>query len=146
MRVGVAFAQTLTGSFHFLSDPGQERPFELRLRGFFPVGSLLRRIAELEGNLTAEGLATRRSIQGTLAFRLIDGGRLLYELDFQGDDGEARRFRGETEVTLRRPKASLERVFGRIFRADEEEARVILHDPLEESIPRILRSLRTGRE
>ena len=142
MRLGVAFSQVLTGTYHHLSDPGEELPFELRLRGFFPVGSMLRRVADLEGSLHAEGLATRRPLSGTLTFRLVRGGKLVYELTFEGDDGQPRRFHGETELTIRRPKSSLERVFGRVFVDDEEEARVILHDPLEESIPRILRSLR----
>ena len=102
-------------------------------------------LAELEGVVRAEGMATRRALTGTLAFRLVEGGRLLYEFRFHGDDGSERRFQGETEVTLRRPKASLERVFGRIFLEDQEEARVILRDPLEKSVPRILRSLRAGR-
>jgi len=143
MRLGVSFSQRLSGTFHRLSAPGEEHPLELRLRGFFPLRRVLSRVADIEGTVDAEGLATRRPFQGTLAFRLVQGQRLIYELRFDGDDGRERRFQGETELVLERPKRSLERVFGRIFDADTEEARVILHDPLEESIPRVLRSLRT---
>lgn len=143
MRLGVSFSQTLSGTFHRLSDPGEERPLQLKLRGFFPLRRALSRVADIEGTVDAEGLATRRRVVGTLAFRIVQGGRLIYELRFDGDDGRERRFQGETELMLQRPKRSLERVFGRIFDDDAEEARVILHDPLEESIPRIVRSLRT---
>ncbi|MEM6956870.1 MAG: hypothetical protein AAF645_14345 [Myxococcota bacterium] len=139
MALGVRLRQKLEGTYHLLASPGDERPIALDLRIFIEVAALRTRRGSLSGHVHAPGLCEEAPIDGHFVMHL--DGRVRYDFTF----GSAHRFHGETEWTLLRPKRSLERVFGRIFEADDEIARVLLHTPLEQSLIQLLAGLRPAR-
>ena len=140
MALGIRLHQVLEGTYHRLSEPGDERPFALELELLVGLRQVIReRAGRLSGVVRAPGLCEEAPLEGRFTLRL--DGRIDYEFRF--DDGAiARRFHGESEWDLLRPKRSLERVFGRVFEDDEEMARVLMHTPLEQSLAQLLLSAR----
>ncbi|MFK7999403.1 MAG: hypothetical protein AB8H86_07390 [Polyangiales bacterium] len=141
MRLGMELHQCLEGTYHRLATPGDERPFSLELDIRLSARGLVTdRAGRLSGEVHAPGLVERASLEGRFSAKL--DGRVSYDFRFEADDAKTRRFHGESEWDLLRPKRSLERVFGRVFEDDEEMARVLLHTPLEQSLIQLLRSAR----
>lgn len=141
MALGLRLQQVLEGTYHRLSDPGNERPFSVDLEIFVGLRQWMReRAGRLTGSVNAPGLCEESAINGHFSIRL--DGRIAYDFRFEDAGHIVRRFHGESEWDLLRPKRSLERVFGRVFEDDEEMARVLLHTPLEQSLVQLLASIR----
>ncbi len=144
MAVGFSFKQRMRGTFHRLTDPGTELPFELTTQLLLPLPELLRRrTGRVTGTIDAEGLATRAPFSGTVQIDLRDR-KIVYDVHFHGDDDRPRRFHGETEFWMRRAVRAMEEVVGRIYDGAEEEARVLASVKLTTGIRRMLRTLRAG--
>ncbi len=144
MAFGLHLRQCLEGTYHRLSDPGDERPFSLEMEIQVGIRQWMKeRAGRLRGIVRAPDLVTEAEVEGFFSVR--PDGRVTYDFRFGGEDALTRRFFGESEWDLMRPKRSLERVFGRIFERDEEIARVLLHTPLEQSLLQLLGSIRPQR-
>jgi hypothetical protein len=102
MRVGFQFRETMTGTYHMLASPLDERAIS------FTIGARVEgirrfikdKLASIEGEVHVEGFADRRPLRGTLALKLLDERRLPYDFTFTGNDDRPYRFRGQKDVAL----------------------------------------------
>src|SRR5437899_2408599 len=102
MTVGFQFRETMTGTYHMLATPLDERAIS------FTIGAkvdglrqfLKDKLASIEGEVDAEGLADKRPLHGTLGLKLLDERRLPYEFTFKGNDDQDYRFRGQKDVSV----------------------------------------------
>jgi hypothetical protein len=103
---GFEFAETMTGTWwrEGAADP-TERPLSFSLRA--RSRSLREGIAEVEGTLDAEGLATAAAVAGTLTIRPVRERLIRYDLAFTGDGGQSLRLVGQKDLRASRPLASL---------------------------------------
>lgn len=97
MRRGVSFQETMAGSYHLASSPGDERALSFTIGARSPslLDFVRRPITEIEGEIFAEGLARHRHLRGTLELDILRTGKLRYAFDFTGDDGAAYSLKGE---------------------------------------------------
>lgn len=147
MSLGLETRHELTGTYHLLDAPGEERPLALNLRLSAPRLArlpLCRRL-EVDGEIQAAGLATHRAVSGTLELGELLDARLVYDLGFEGDDGRARRMHGGLELEVRRLLGSAGRVSGSVFDRDEEVARVLLYAEPLKALAKLLLDLRLRR-
>lgn len=102
------FTETMSGSCTFTATGrSADTAFTVRCLSHDP-GTMMRRLVdaeggrlELVGEATIAGLATRRPCCGTLTMRPLERrGTLIYDLDFEGDDGVAYHLHGEKSVPL----------------------------------------------
>jgi hypothetical protein len=104
---GFEFAETMTGTWwpESTGGDGGERPlsFTLRARSRSLVGG----VAEVEGTLEADGLATGAAVTGTLTIRPLRERVIRYELAFTDDGGRPLRLVGQKDLRASRPLASL---------------------------------------
>ena len=106
---GFSFRETMSGSFWWLDAPTDERAltFTIEARAG-DVGRFMRdRTWCLTGTIDADGLATARPLEGTLAFKLLDERRLPYRWSFVGDDGAGYEMSGQKEWSALSPVASM---------------------------------------
>jgi hypothetical protein len=102
MKVGFQFRETMTGTYHMLAAPLDERAIS------FTIGARVEgirrfikdRLASIEGEVDVEGFADRRPLRGTLALKLLDERRLPYDFTFTGNDDRPYRFRGQKDLAL----------------------------------------------
>lgn len=100
MTLGFQFRETMTGTYHMLAAPLDERAIS------FTIGAKVNglrqfvkdKVADISGVLDAEGFADKVPLHGTLALKLLDERRLPYEFTFRGNDGKDYRFRGQKDV------------------------------------------------
>lgn len=107
MRVpGFHFRETMSGSYQ---RDGVERPmhFTATARAGSLLAHLRDRKARLEGEVTLEGLASARPLEGEVTIDPLFGRLIRYEFTFSGDDGQRYRFVGQKDVTLRDPVGSM---------------------------------------
>lgn len=104
----IEFAETMSGEVTFL-EGGREADVTFTVRATAPDAQVAGRGLtdlrgtrfELAGTLSLEGVATAVPCEGSLHMRpRRRRGTLVYELDFVGDDGEARRLYGQKHVGL----------------------------------------------
>ena len=79
---------------------------------------------DVEGEITAEGLATRQPLRGTLALDVPATGMLPYDFSFQGDDGERYRFVGQKRVRALALVDTMTRLPARVVAEDGREIAV----------------------
>ncbi len=107
---GFEFRETMSGTFT-LDGEAEGAPREIRFTGRAHVGSLLRHLgdrkADLDGEITMEGVATARPLHGELIIDPILGRRIRYDFHFEGDDGSRYRFLGQKDVSLLDPVGSM---------------------------------------
>jgi len=144
VSLGFEVQQSLRGSYHRLSEPGEEHPLTLEVHAKIPLTELLRRReGQIQGTLHAPGYAEDAPIDGTISIKPV-AGKLAYDFRFEADDGRERRFHGETEVHLRRIVRTLEDLVGRVYDDEQEEVRVLLTVPMHVGIANVLRTLRAS--
>jgi len=100
--LGFVFRETMTGTYHLLDAPLDERAITFTIDA--KVDGLRRflkdKTATVAGEVEIEGLADRQKAEGTLGLKLLDERRLPYELHFTGNDGRQYRLRGQKDFTL----------------------------------------------
>lgn len=104
--LGFFFRETMRGNFYLFDSPLEERALEFTLKvETRKLRRFLRdRTCSISGDVTAEGLAKKAKLDGTLAFRQR---RLPYDFSFTGDDGKAYRFRGQKDLSWFTPAESI---------------------------------------
>lgn len=101
------FWETMSGAYHFVDKPHDERPMSFTIRAKSPplLRFLRRPEVEIEGEVFAPGLANHRHVRGTLGMDVLRTGTLPYHFKFVGDDGKSYVFKGQKNVS---PLALLE--------------------------------------
>jgi hypothetical protein len=96
---GFSFRETMSGGYWLLDAPTDERALEFTIeaRAADVVRFARDKTWRVRGTIDAEGLASHREVEGTLAFKLLDERRLPYRLAFRGDDGRAYELSGQKE-------------------------------------------------
>jgi hypothetical protein len=145
LRLGVRFQEWLSGTYWRLDAPLDERAIDLSLET--SVSDLGLRVRDkpwaLGGAIRAEGLATDRAVHGALSCRLLDEGRIVYRVDFAGDDGAPYQLLGHKDWSRLSPLESLTLLSGSIYDgAGGEVARCTLAFDLRADAVRWLKSLR----
>jgi hypothetical protein len=145
MTPGFRFRETMSGTYHLLSAPLDEKSMSFTISA---EADDVRRFARdktwrIEGEVDVEGFAERRPLEGTLAFRLLDQRRLPYRFTFLGDDGNGYEFRGQKDWTVVAPLESMTVLPGAIYDAHGTEiARATLRFDARNDLWRWLRSFR----
>ena len=101
---GFEFAETMTGTWWPEGESG-ERPLSFTLRA--RARSFAGGVAEVEGSLDAEGLASSAAVTGTLTIRPLRERVIRYELAFTDNGGRRLRLIGQKDLRASRPLASL---------------------------------------
>jgi len=101
------FWETMSGGYHFVDKPHDERPMSFTVRAKSPpLFRFLRHPhVDIEGEMFAPGLANHRLARGTLGMDVLRTSTLPYRLEFVGDDGKSYVFQGKKDVS---PLALLE--------------------------------------
>jgi len=142
---GFSFRETMSGSYWRLETPTDERAIAFTIDA---RAASLRRFARdktwrITGTVDAEGLATKRPLEGTLAFRLLDERRLPYRFKFTGDDGLGYELSGQKEWSGLAPIESMTLLPASLYDADGAElARATLRFDLRSDLASWMKSFR----
>lgn len=95
------FWETMSGAYHFVDKPHDERPMSFTIRAKSPpmLRFLRRPEVEIEGEVFAPGLANYRHVRGTLGMDVLRTGKLPYRFTFVGDDSQSYVFQGQKDVS-----------------------------------------------
>jgi hypothetical protein len=115
--LGFKFRETMSGSYHLDATPDRERAisFTAAARVHDLPRFLRDRMAEIEGEVVMEGFAEHRPMRGTLEIDPVLGRKLVYEFDFEGDDGKKYRFAGRKTVEVLRPLETMTTLPAEVF-------------------------------
>lgn len=139
------FVETMSGSYHLLADPLDERPmsFTIRARSKSLGRFLGKRVVEIEGEVDAEAFADHRPLHGTLELDVVLTRRLPYDFRFTANDGRRYRFSGTKVVSGWKLAESMTVLPGAILdEEDREIGRAELRFDLRKDIWKFLRSWR----
>ncbi len=145
LALGFSFEETMSGSYHLLASPLEERAisFSLGARVAGMRRFLRDRLARVEGEVNVEGFADRRPFSGTLALKLFDERRLTYDFAFASNEGASCRFHGQKDVTLLAPLDTMTTLPASIYDAGGREiARAVLRFDTRGTLGTFLRSWR----
>jgi hypothetical protein len=99
----------MSGSYWLLAAPTEERAISFTIEA--RAGDVRRfardRTWRITGTIDADGVASGRALEGTLAFKLLDERRLPYRFTFRGDDGGGYELSGQKEWSGLSPVVSL---------------------------------------
>ena len=145
MSPGFEFRETMSGAYHLLESPTEERAIEFTIA----VSTRdLRRFArdkiwQIEGDVDLEGFAEHKKLEGTLGFKLLDERRLPYRFRFLGNDAKFYEFRGQKDWTPIAPFDSMTVLPASIYDdSGYEIGRAKLRFDLRNDLGRWLRSFR----
>jgi hypothetical protein len=142
---GFSFRETMSGTYWRLETPTEERAigFTIEARANSIRRFALDKLWTIRGTIDAEGLASGRPLEGTLAFRLLDERRLPYRFEFTGDDGLRYELSGQKEWSNLSPIESMTLLPASIYGADGEElARAMLRFDVRSDLGRWIKSFR----
>lgn len=117
---GFHFRETMSGAYR---RDGVERPmhFTVTVRAGSLLEHLRDRKAKLDGEVTMEGFASARPLEGEITIDPIIGKLIRYEFSFAADDGARYRFVGQKDVTLKDPVGSMTNLPGQILALDGKQ-------------------------
>ena len=117
---GLHFRETMSGTYR---RDGVERPmhFKVTARAGSLLSHLRDRKAKLDGEVTMEGFATARPLDGELTIDPLIGNVIRYEFSFAADDGARYRFVGQKDVTLKDPVGSMTTLPGQVLALDGKQ-------------------------
>ncbi|HEX9100864.1 MAG TPA: hypothetical protein VF997_01605 [Polyangia bacterium] len=134
---GFHFRETMSGTYR---RDGVERPMQFTVTA--RAGSLLSHLrdrkARLEGEVTMDGFATARPLEGELTIDPLIGKVIRYEFAFAADDGARYRFVGQKDVTLRDPVGSMTTLPGQVLALDGKQIATALLTFDKKDLPRFL--------
>jgi hypothetical protein len=142
---GFSFRETMSGSYWLLSAPTDERAltFKIEVRAGDVRRFVRDRTWRITGTVDAEGLATRRPLEGTLQFKLLDERRLPYRFTFVGDDGATYELSGQKEWSVLSPVDSMTLLPASLYDSGGKElARAKLRFDWRSDIGRFMKSFR----
>ena len=117
---GFHFRETMSGTY---TRDGVDRPmrFTVTARAGSLLAHLRDRKARLDGEVTMDGFATARPLDGELTIDPILGKLIRYEFTFTADDGARYRFLGQKDVTLKDPVGSMTTLPGQVLALDGKQ-------------------------
>jgi hypothetical protein len=138
---GFHFRETMSGTY---SRDGVERPmhFAITARAASLLDHLRDRKARLEGEVTMEGFASARPLEGDMTIDPLLGRRIRYEFTFAADDGVRYRFVGQKDVTLKNPVGSMTTLPGQILTLDGTQVATAALEFDKKDLPRFLSTWR----
>jgi hypothetical protein len=115
---GFHFHETMAGSW--TGEDGVERPmrFTAEARAQSTLQYLRDRKVRLRGDVTVDGLAIGKALDGEMTMDPIVGRIIRYEFAFVGDDGQRYRFVGQKDVTARDLVGSMTKLPGQLLALD----------------------------
>ena len=117
---GFHFSETMSGTYR---RDGVERAMRFTVTA--RAGSLLEHLrdrkARLAGEVTMEGFATARPLDGEITIDPIIGKIIRYEFTFEADDAARYRFVGQKDVTLKDPVGSMTTLPGQVLALDGKQ-------------------------
>ena len=141
---GFEFRETMTGTWHRLDAPLDERPIQFTLRAQVDGlrRFLWRRTSEITGEIDAQGLADHRALRGTMEIDPLLGKKIVYDFTFADNDGQEHRFHGEKEIEHARLVHTMTTLPGTLFQGEREIGRAVLRFHLREDLCRMIRSFK----
>jgi hypothetical protein len=117
---GFHFRETMSGTYR---RDGVERAmnFTVTARAGSLLAHLRDRKARLEGEVTMDGFASGRPLDGEITIDPILGGLIRYEFGFAADDGIRYKFVGQKDVTIKDPVGSMTTLPGQILALDGKQ-------------------------
>ncbi|MBZ0238130.1 MAG: hypothetical protein K8M05_37820 [Deltaproteobacteria bacterium] len=116
--MGFGFEETMSGTW---TKDGVTRPFSFTVQvRSGPIGAWRKKqqVADMEGTVDAEGLATRQPLRGTLRIQPVLGRVIRYEFAFTGDDGKPYTFAGQKDIRWLSPLRTWTELPGDVRDAD----------------------------
>jgi hypothetical protein len=117
---GFHFSETMSGTYR---KDGVD--LAMRFTVTARAGSLLEHLrdrkAKLDGEVTMEGFATSRPLDGEITIDPIIGKIIRYEFTFEADDAARYRFVGQKDVTLKDPVGSMTTLPGQVLALDGKQ-------------------------
>jgi hypothetical protein len=122
---GFHFRETMSGTYR---RDGVERPmhFTVTARAGSLLSHLRDRKARLEGEVTMDGFASSRPLDGEITIDPLLGKLIRYEFGFQADDGQRYRFIGQKDVTLKDVVGSMTTLPGQVLALDGKQVATAL--------------------
>lgn len=99
--IGLSFRETMSGAYHLCATPDIDRPLHFTVEARLPsLRSLLTNaVLDLRGEIVAEGFADHKAVDGTLCIDPLRGKVLVYQLRFEGNDGQPYTFTGRKTLS-----------------------------------------------
>jgi len=142
---GFSFRETMSGLFWLVDAPADERAIGFTVEAKTDDLNEFRRDKswQLSGTIDAERLASGQALQGELAFRLFEHGRLPFRMTFRGDDGHRYELSGERRWRSFAPLESLTLLTAGLYDEQGDEiGRATLRSDLRSQWPSLLGSFR----
>lgn len=123
MRRGFEFTETMSGTYQLTGKPGESRKFAFTVtaRADDALRHVKDGLARLTGTLEMEGFADEVPLEGTIEIAPLTKRIIRYEFAFVGNDGEAYRFAGQKDISLRDLKNSFTTLPGAVYDGRGEE-------------------------
>lgn len=98
--IGLAFRETMSGGYHLATSPGEDRPMHFTVQARLPsLRSLLTNaVFSIDGEVHAQGFADHKVLHGTLVIDMLRGKVLVYQFDFQANDGQTYSYNGRKTI------------------------------------------------
>jgi hypothetical protein len=128
LKAGFKFEERLTGTYHLLSRPEEEKAFGFTAQAAVDnfMTYLRDMSATLQGTLEMEGFADQVPITGSLELNPLLGRVLRYQFAFVANDGKTYRFAGQKDVQLLDLPGSMTTLPGAVYdESGTEIARVL---------------------
>src|SRR5262249_55683219 len=97
---GFHFRETMSGTYERDDGVARAMRFTVTARAESMLGYLRDRKARLDGEVTMEGFATAKPLDGEITIDPLLGKLIRYEFAFAADDGQRYRFVGQKDVTI----------------------------------------------
>src|SRR5262245_36775435 len=103
--MGFEFAETMSGTVEWDSDPGKQHPFKFEITAHADSTRkhLSNGVAQIRGVIHAPPHAESADAEGTITIRPIGKRIIRYELFFLGDDGKRYEMVGQKDISWLRP-------------------------------------------
>src|SRR5262249_10157387 len=139
------FHETMAGSFRLADGRTEDRPmsFTIRVRGAPLLRFLMKPIADIEGEVDAEGFADHKHLVGTLGLDVLRTKTLDYAFTFTANDGRRYAFEGKKTLSQGNLAAAMTVLPGSLRAADGREVgQALLRFDLRSDLVRFLKSFR----
>ncbi|MBI5482478.1 MAG: hypothetical protein HY906_26720 [Deltaproteobacteria bacterium] len=127
-KAGFKFEEKLTGTYHLLSRPEEEKAFSFTAQA--AVANVVKYLqdmsATLQGTVEMEGFADQAPLSGSLELNPLFGRVLRYQFTFVANDGKTYRFAGQKDIQLLDLPGSMTTLPGAVYdESGNEIARVL---------------------
>lgn len=148
--MSLEFRETMAGSFHLTTDPGDERPMSFTVKARAVETGLWAFLKNpemaIEGEVDAEGFADHRRLQGTLNLDILRTKKMLYAFRFTANDGAIYVFEGKKTIVVSELVESMTVLPGAIKDTyGVEVGRALLRFDLRSDLLKFLRTFRLGQ-